>query len=293
MSSTISRARCSQAGKYVGAPLTLAAGATAAGFLSFLPTDYRGVSELGLIAGFGMLIAFATSITMLPALIRLLNPPGEPEPLGFSFAGAGRRFLERQRIPIIVGTALVVIAGLPLLYWLRFDFNPINLRDPKSESIATYLDLSRDPDTNTNAVEVLAPSLGEAERHRRPAVEGAGSRARHDADELHPGSTSRRSCRSFTATRQRLAGAFDPKNAEPPPSDAENVEALKEGAEPAHRGRRRAERLRRRRRQAAGRRAHRGRAGQPGTARQGRGRVHSAAEDRPWRACRLRCRRSR
>ena len=75
----------------VGAPLTLAAGATAAGFLSFLPTDYRGVSELGLIAGFGMLIAFATSITILPALIRLLNPPGEPEPLGFSFAGAGRR----------------------------------------------------------------------------------------------------------------------------------------------------------------------------------------------------------
>ena len=55
------------AGKYVGAPLTLAAGATAAGFLSFLPTDYRGVSELGMIAGAGMLIAFATSITVLPA----------------------------------------------------------------------------------------------------------------------------------------------------------------------------------------------------------------------------------
>ena len=41
----------------LGAPLTLAALATAAGFLSFLPTDYKGVSELGLIAGFGMLIA--------------------------------------------------------------------------------------------------------------------------------------------------------------------------------------------------------------------------------------------
>ena len=41
-----------------GAPLTLAALATAAGFLSFLPTAYKGVSELGLIAGVGMLIAF-------------------------------------------------------------------------------------------------------------------------------------------------------------------------------------------------------------------------------------------
>ena len=39
------------------------------GFFSFLPTAYKGVSELGLIAGFGMLIAFATSVTVLPALI--------------------------------------------------------------------------------------------------------------------------------------------------------------------------------------------------------------------------------
>ena len=46
------------AAAHVGAPLTLAAAATAAGFFSFLPTDYRGVSELGLIAGVGMLIAF-------------------------------------------------------------------------------------------------------------------------------------------------------------------------------------------------------------------------------------------
>ena len=149
-------------GKFVGAPLTLAAAATAAGFFSFLPTDYRGVSELGQIAGFGMLIAFVTSVTFLPALIRLLNPPGEPEPLGFSFLAPVDEFLERRRIPIIVGTALVVVAGLPLLYWLQFDFNPINLRSPKAESIATYLDLSRDPFNNTNAVEVLAPSLADA-----------------------------------------------------------------------------------------------------------------------------------
>ncbi len=53
---------------HVGAPLTLAAAATAAGFLSFLPTDYKGLSELGLLAGFGMIIAFLTSITLIPAL---------------------------------------------------------------------------------------------------------------------------------------------------------------------------------------------------------------------------------
>ena len=76
--------------RYVGAPLTLAAAATAAGFLSFLPTDYKGVSELGQIAGLGMIVAFITSITVIPALLTVLNPPGEPEEMGYTVAGAGR-----------------------------------------------------------------------------------------------------------------------------------------------------------------------------------------------------------
>ena len=55
--------RSSMTAEHVGAPLTLAAAATAAGFLSFLPTDYKGVSELGQIAGVGMIIAYLASIT--------------------------------------------------------------------------------------------------------------------------------------------------------------------------------------------------------------------------------------
>ena len=55
-------------------PLSLAAMATAAGFLCFLPTDYKGISELGKIAGAGMLIAFLTSITVLPAHAEAAQP---------------------------------------------------------------------------------------------------------------------------------------------------------------------------------------------------------------------------
>ena len=39
------------AGAEVGVPLALAGASTAAGFYAFLPTDYRGVSELGLDRG--------------------------------------------------------------------------------------------------------------------------------------------------------------------------------------------------------------------------------------------------
>jgi len=219
-----------QAGRKAGAPLTLAASATAAGFLSFLPTDYRGVSELGLIAGFGMLIALATSITFLPALIRMFNPPGEPEPLGYSSLAPVDDFLERHRIAIIAATAIVVIAALPLLYWLHFDFNPLNLRSSKVESIATYLELSRDPATRTDTIGVLAPSLKDAD-----AISARLSKLPEVANVM--------TLSTFIPDRQQeklpvirnaektLAGAFDSKNMQTPPTDAENIEALNDGAE--------------------------------------------------------------
>src|SRR6202012_299450 len=98
-------------------PLSLAAMATAAGFLCFLPTDYKGISELGEIAGSGMLIAFFSSITVLPALLKLINPPGELEPVGYAFLAPVDHFLERHRIAIVTITLAVAVAGLPLLYF--------------------------------------------------------------------------------------------------------------------------------------------------------------------------------
>jgi hopanoid biosynthesis associated RND transporter like protein HpnN len=153
-----------QSGQRAGAPLTLAALATAAGFLSFMPTAYKGVSELGLIAGVGMLIAFFTSITLLPALLSIVKPPSEPEQLGYAYLAPVDGFLERHRMPILIGTLVVVFGGLPLLYWLQFDFNPMNLRSPKAESVATYLELKSDPESGANDIEVLEPTLTQADQ---------------------------------------------------------------------------------------------------------------------------------
>src|SRR5690606_32888583 len=56
------------AGGKVGPSLALAAAACAAGFLSLVPTEYRGMAEMGLISGFGMLVALVFNLTLLPAL---------------------------------------------------------------------------------------------------------------------------------------------------------------------------------------------------------------------------------
>ena len=151
----------SAAGK-AGGPLALAGAATALGFCAFLPTDYRGLSELGEIAGPGMLIAFLCSITVLPALLSVLKPPGEPRAMGFAALAPIDRFLQRFRIPVVAGTVAVVAVGSPLLLRLPFDFNPLHLQSAKAEAVATFLDLRRDPQTGANAIDLLAPNLNDA-----------------------------------------------------------------------------------------------------------------------------------
>lgn len=146
----------------VGASLALAAIAIAVGFFAFQPTDYRGVSELGVIAGIGMVVAFFASITVLPALLRLLRVPGMPGEMGFGRLAVVDRLLIDHRRRVLYGAAAVALVSTALLPWVRFDFDPLHLRSADTEAVATILDLSRDPQTTPNAVDVLAPSVDAA-----------------------------------------------------------------------------------------------------------------------------------
>ena len=211
-----------ETGRRAGAPLTLAALATAAGFLSFLPTTYKGLSELGLIAGVGMLVAFLTSVTLLPALLSRLKPPSEPEQLGYAALAPVDRFLERHRIPILVITLLVVACGLPLLHWLQFDFNPLNLRSPKAESVATYLELQNDPQSGANDIEVLQPSLAQADQlaaKLRPVPEVARVTT---LSSLIPDQQDQKLALIHNAA-QTLDAALNPQTPAAPPADAQTV----------------------------------------------------------------------
>ena len=214
-----------EAAKRAGGPLTLAAFATAAGFLSFLPTVYKGVSELGLIAGVGMLIAFGTSITLLPALLSLLKPPPEPAQLGYAVLAPVDDFLARHRVGILIVTALVVVGGLPLLHWLRFDFNPINLRSPKTEAVATYLELKSDPDSGANDIQVLEPSLPAADEmaarlRALPQVARVTTLSNFIPDDQQ------QKLPLIQNAAKTLLPALNPTAPSPPPTDAQNVSMI-------------------------------------------------------------------
>jgi hopanoid biosynthesis associated RND transporter like protein HpnN len=151
-----------RAGEIMGPPLTLAALATAACFYSFVPTSFAGVAELGFVAGNGMIVAYLLSGTLLPALLKLMHPKGEAGEVGFAWLAGADRFIHEYRRGIVAGLSVLSAAGLLLLPSLEFDDNPMDLRSASTESIATLLDLMKDPETSPNTIGILTPSLDAA-----------------------------------------------------------------------------------------------------------------------------------
>lgn len=146
----------------IGGPLAVAALATAVGFFAFVPTDYVGVSDLGLIAGVGMLIALALNLTLLPALLTLLRPRGEQRAVGFAWAAPLDHLLLRRRRPVAMVAVLLALGSAAALPGLRFDFNPLNLLPPSSAAVQTLFDLMSDPTTTPYTIEILSDSPASA-----------------------------------------------------------------------------------------------------------------------------------
>jgi uncharacterized protein len=213
------------AAEKAGGPLALAAAATLIGFFSFLPTDYRGLSELGLIAGSGMLIAFAMSITLLPALLRVLHPPGESHSMAFTFLAPIDHFTERHRIPILVITFVAVVALSPLLYFVHFDFNPLNLRNSKVESVATFLDLRSDPETGANSIEISAPSLDAADAMAARLAALREVRRTMTLSSFVPDDQDEK-LNQIAQTATAIDATLNPKDLDQPPTDNDNVDDL-------------------------------------------------------------------
>jgi hopanoid biosynthesis associated RND transporter like protein HpnN len=150
------------AAAHVGEGLILAAAAIGLGFFSFLPTRYQGVSELGLIAGVGMGVALVLALTFLPALLKLSGARSPAAEVGLPVLKSADQRLQSHRYVVLGVTGLLCLAALLLTPRLRFDFDPLSLREPGSESVSTFLELSRNPETAPDALNILSPNLAAA-----------------------------------------------------------------------------------------------------------------------------------
>ncbi len=217
------------AARGVGWSLTLAAVSLLAGFFAFLPTAFRGVSELGLIAGVGMIVAYLFSLTLLPALIAVFRPKGEKAAVETRWLVGVDPWIIRNRKPILIAVGLVTLAGTPLLWSLPFDSNPMHLRSPKVESIATYLDLIKNPETSPNVIDVLAPDVAAIPALTKKLAALPATDSITSIDTFVPPDQDKKLAQ-VADTAQLLDPVLNPARKPPPPTDADNVKALKDAA---------------------------------------------------------------
>jgi len=144
----------------VGSSLVLCAVTTAIGFYAFAPTDFKGVAELGVIAGTGMFISLLLTFTLLPAVASL----------GWRAPRPGR--WRRPRLPsfpvrhprVVSAAALGLGAGAVLLLpRVSFDHNPLRVRDPAAESVQILEELLERGNPLPWELNAVAPDLERAE----------------------------------------------------------------------------------------------------------------------------------
>lgn len=150
---------------------------TAMAFGAMTLTDFRGIAELGWIAGGGIMLCFLAMILLLPALITLEEkkrgnlyrqtalPSGEPGKLD--------RFFNHYQWIIGVSVCLVVWAGISLKD-IEFDYNILKLQAEGTEAVQYELKIIKSAKRSTWYAAVIASSLEEA-RQKHNAIEALSS----------------------------------------------------------------------------------------------------------------------
>jgi len=159
----------------VGGSLVLCAGTTAIGFFAFLPTPYLGVAELGLISGTGMGLSLFASLTVLPAALSLGDTEAPLRTPTSHHLGLPRWPVRWPRSVVAGGLALGAVS-MVFVPRLDFDANPLNVRDPGTESVRAFQELIAEGNANPWNIEVLEPDLDAAveEARRLSTLESVG-----------------------------------------------------------------------------------------------------------------------
>ncbi len=152
----------------IGSSLALCALTTAIGFYAFIPTEFAGVAELGVISGTGMFISLIGNLTLLPALLTLMpfSPRAMERKKGFGPSmNRVLTFPLRHAKAIRMGSLALGLSALFALSYVSFDRNILHLKDPESESVMTFNELLTQTDTSPWSLAVVAPDAGSAREY--------------------------------------------------------------------------------------------------------------------------------
>lgn len=144
--------------RHIGAALALCAPTSAVAFFAFAPTQFTGMTQLGIVSGVGVLVAFTVAVTLLPAVFALL-----PENSGIRRKGSGEPLLKSLAITgpwqarVAIGTIGIGCLALFALPQVRFDADPMALRDPNAPAVQAFNLLFDMEDTQPYNLSLLLP----------------------------------------------------------------------------------------------------------------------------------------
>ncbi|WON75044.1 MMPL family transporter [Nitrosospira sp. Is2] len=124
-----------------GAALTACTITNAIGFYAFIPTDFSGVAELGIISGTGMIISLLVTLTIGPALLRCLPQPKFKESMPKSSVGKVLELSLKWHRVTYAATVAAALAALVILPQVRFDYNLLNMQDPTGDAVQAFREL--------------------------------------------------------------------------------------------------------------------------------------------------------
>lgn len=149
--------------KILGPSLFLCALTTSIGFFAFIPTDYEGVSELGLISGGGMFVGLIVSLSLLPALLKVFSIKQLEHTQVTRLPDWLCTFPFKYARGVRYTSILLAIAATYSLNFIYLDSNPVNLRDQSSESVVAFKDLLQSKDRSPFVLIGLRDSLEKAD----------------------------------------------------------------------------------------------------------------------------------
>jgi len=116
--------------------ITVGAVTTAIAFFVAGFTDFPGVAELGVVAGGGIILCWLAAVTVLPAIVHLVDrkPPRHPLPVLLDFHLWLHPLVSRPRRVIAVGLAVSALLGLGITR-LWYDHNLLHLQPAGLESV--------------------------------------------------------------------------------------------------------------------------------------------------------------
>lgn len=110
-------------------------------------SEYRGLAELGVLAGVGLLFNIVAMFTVLPALLAVLPPKlwakARRMPPGGGLLGALGRAAARRPKAIIFAALVVAAAALPFALRVHFDDRLITIHPQDMPPVKTEAELSR------------------------------------------------------------------------------------------------------------------------------------------------------